>query len=108
MNLSQARGVSAMTIVGIPLCPTNSELQIGKQCKPVQVHSFSRFSLWVNLRKFACWGNIPNPLRTSSPMMAARLKIVSNASKGASALTFVLTLTHKKFSIKLWDCANTG
>ena len=37
-------------------------LQIGKQCKPVQVHSFSRFSLRYNLRKFACWGSIPNPL----------------------------------------------
>lgn len=36
--------------------------QIGKQCKPVQVHSFSRFSLRCNLRKFACWGSIPNPL----------------------------------------------
>lgn len=36
--------------------------QIGKQCKPVQVHSFSRISLWVILRKFACWGSIPNPL----------------------------------------------
>ena len=26
-------------------------LQIGKQCKPVQVYSFSWFPLWVNLRK---------------------------------------------------------
>ena len=31
--------------------------QSGKQCKPVQVHDFC---------KSACWGNIPNPLRTSS------------------------------------------
>ena len=33
--------------------------QIGKQCKPVQVHSFPRFFLWCNLRKFACWGKRP-------------------------------------------------
>lgn len=44
----------------------SEEKQIGKQCKPVQVHSFSRFSLRCNLRKFACWGSIPNPLWTSS------------------------------------------
>ena len=35
------------------------ERQIGKQCKPVQVHSFSRFSLRCNLRKFACWDKRP-------------------------------------------------
>ena len=36
--------------------------QIGKQCKPVQVYSFSRFSLWVNLRKLLVGGSIPKPL----------------------------------------------
>lgn len=46
--------------------------QIGKQCKPVQVHSFSRISLQVILRKFACWGSVPNPLWTPSSMSAAR------------------------------------
>ena len=39
--------------------------QIGKQCKPVQVHSFSRIVLWTILRKFACWGDPQSP-RTSS------------------------------------------
>ena len=35
------------------------ERQIGKQCKPVQVHSFSRFSLRCNLHKSARWGKRP-------------------------------------------------
>lgn len=36
--------------------------QIGKQCKTVQVHSFSRFSLWVNLRKLLVGESVPKPL----------------------------------------------
>ena len=35
--------------------------QIGKQCKPVQVYSFSRFSLWVNLRKLLVGEASPIP-----------------------------------------------
>ena len=35
--------------------------QIGKQCKPVQVHSFSRFYLWVNLRKWLVGEASPIP-----------------------------------------------
>lgn len=38
---------------------------LGKQCKPVQVHSFSWIVLWAILRKFTCWGD-PQSLRTSS------------------------------------------
>ncbi len=36
-------------------------LQIGKQCKPVQVYSFSRFSLWINLRKLLVGEASPSP-----------------------------------------------
>ena len=35
--------------------------KIGKQCKPVQVHPFSRFSLCVNLRKLLV-GDPQSPL----------------------------------------------
>ena len=28
----------------------------------ISTRAFSRFSLRCNLRKFACWGSIPNPL----------------------------------------------
>ena len=35
--------------------------KIGKQCKPVQVHPFSRFSLWVNLRKLLVGEASPIP-----------------------------------------------
>ena len=35
--------------------------QSGKQCKPVQVHSFSRFSLWINLRKLLVGEASPIP-----------------------------------------------
>ena len=35
--------------------------QSGKQCKPVQVPSFSRFSLWVNLRKLLVGEASPIP-----------------------------------------------
>ena len=35
--------------------------QSGKQCKPVQVHSFSRFSLWGNLRKLLVGEASPIP-----------------------------------------------
>lgn len=34
-------------------------LQIGKQCKPVQVHSFSRFSPLGQSSQIACWGKHP-------------------------------------------------
>ena len=33
--------------------------QIGKQCKPVQVHSFSQFSLLGQSSQIACWGKHP-------------------------------------------------
>ena len=33
--------------------------QIGKQCKPVQVHSFSRFSPLGQSSQIACWGKHP-------------------------------------------------
>lgn len=36
-------------------------LQIGKQCKPVQVYSFSWFPLWVNLRKLLVGEASPIP-----------------------------------------------
>ncbi len=35
--------------------------QIGKQCKPVQVHSFSRIVLWTNLRKLLVGEASPSP-----------------------------------------------
>ena len=49
--------------------------QIGKQCKPVQVHDFC---------KSACWGNIPTPLRTSScdDGCSLILSVSENATSG--------------------------
>ena len=37
-------------------------LQIGKQCKPVQVHLFTKISPEEKSSQIACWGSIPNPL----------------------------------------------
>ena len=56
INFFESKGYQRLAPV-----PISSHV-LGKQCKPVQVHSFSRFSLRYNLRKFACWGSIPNPL----------------------------------------------
>ena len=46
--------------------------QIGKQCKPVQIHSFSRFSLWANLRKLLVGEASPSPFEHHHSMMATR------------------------------------
>ena len=37
-------------------------LQIGKQCKPVQVHLFTKIPPEEKFSQIACWGSIPNPL----------------------------------------------
>ena len=37
-------------------------LQIGKQCKPVQVHLFTKIPSEEKFSQIACWGSIPNPL----------------------------------------------
>ena len=37
-------------------------LQIGKQCKPVQVHLFTKIPPEEKSSQIACWGSIPNPL----------------------------------------------
>ena len=60
--------------------------QSGKQCKPVQVHDFC---------KSACWGNIPNPLRTSSCDDGCSL--ILSVSKRATSGQFGQKLFWKKF-----------
>ena len=49
-------------------------LQIGKQCKPVQVYSFSWFPLWVNLRKLLVGEASPIPFERH---LRCRLRIHS-------------------------------
>lgn len=49
-------------------------LQIGKQCKPVQVYSFSWFPLWVNLRKLLVGAASPIPFERH---LRCRLRIHS-------------------------------
>ena len=46
-------------------------LQIGKQCKPVQVHLFTKIPPEEKFSQIACWGSIPNPLWTPPAVSAA-------------------------------------
>ena len=46
-------------------------LQISKQCKPVQVHLFTKIPPEEKFSQIACWGSIPNPLWTPPAVSAA-------------------------------------
>lgn len=51
---------------------------LGKQCKPVQAHSFSQIVFQAILRKFACWGDAQSPrISSDDDGYAARLLTIS-------------------------------
>ena len=55
------RCISFYSQLGNNFAPYHVRSQIGKQCKPVQVHLFTKIPPEEKFSQIACWGSIPNP-----------------------------------------------